>query len=121
MLPQNQHLVLGMMKQIVPGSDLPASGAGVPMYLTALAEFADYAAMIVDAHISRKSALICVNHLAYCFLPGGYMHSSPLMNMPSSFFVVEAKKEASLIKAFNLSDYVPQAVYQMFKCGKVVQ
>ena len=41
--------------------------------------------------------------------------------MPSSFFVVEAKKEASLIKAFNLGDYVPQAVYQMFKCGKVVQ
>jgi hypothetical protein len=119
MLPQNQHLVLGMMKQIVPGSALPVAGA--PMYLTSLAEFADYAAMIVDSHISRKSALICVNPLAYCFLPGGFMQSSPLNYMPSSFFVVEAKMEDSLTKAFNLSDYVPQAVYQMFKCGKIVQ
>ena len=59
MLSQNQHLVLGMMKQIVPGSNL-APVAGFPMYLTALAEFADYAAMIIDEDISCKSALICV-------------------------------------------------------------
>jgi hypothetical protein len=58
MLSQNQQLVLGMMKRIAPGSALPEAGCS-PMYLTALSEYADYAAMIAEPHICRKSALIC--------------------------------------------------------------
>jgi hypothetical protein len=119
MLSQNQQLVLGMMKQIAPGSELPELGC--PMYLTGLSEFADYAAMIVEPHLSHKSALTCVNHLAYSFIAGEFRQDSPLKYMPSSFFVVEAKMEASLTKDFYLVDYIPQAVYQMFKCAKVVQ
>ena len=69
MVSQNQHLVLGMMKQIVPGS-VPAFSSILPknFNLPALAEFVDYAAMVVPQDIIRKSALIYVNHLAYCFL-----------------------------------------------------
>jgi hypothetical protein len=64
MLSQNQHLVLGMMKQIVPGSVLPFSD--IPhINLPALGEFADYIAMVVPQRTIRKSASIYVNHLAY--------------------------------------------------------
>jgi hypothetical protein len=44
------------------------------------------------------------------------MQSSPLQYMPYSFFVVEAKKEDSLTKAFNLADYIPQG-----GCGTVMR
>ena len=44
-----------------------------------------------------------------------------MIDMPPSFFVVKDNRDVRRSLDLCLSTYIPQGVYQMFKCGKAVQ
>ncbi|KAF8237674.1 hypothetical protein L208DRAFT_1421509 [Tricholoma matsutake] len=94
MLPPNQRMVLSM-EHAVPATTIS------PSSLSTLSGFVDYTAVVA----SQRAA---ANFLTS---PHLYVLKS---QMPSSFFVVEAK-------LFNPSDHVPQAVCEMYACGKLLQ
>jgi hypothetical protein len=111
MLPQNQHMVLKMMKEIVPADCSPD--------MSDLSAFVDYTAIVASQHTACKSTL---TYLIPCLLLSVVIFlGCPLSNIlktykPSTFFIIKAKGPSE-----HVPSQVPQAVYQMFMCGKLLQ
>ncbi|KAI0248035.1 hypothetical protein BJV78DRAFT_849657 [Lactifluus subvellereus] len=93
MLPPNQRMVLNM-EHVVPATTIS------PSSLSTLSGFVDY------------TAIVASQRAADFFLAYPHIHVLK-MYMPSIFFVIEAK-------LLNPWEHVPQAVCEMYACGKLL-
>ena len=108
MLPLDKHMVLNLEHNVPSTTITPSS-------LTTLSGFIDYTTVVSSQHTAGKSAhSYQLSSLLFC--PGVYNSSLKLHKdfLASGFFITEAK-------LFNPTTYVPQAVVEMYACGKVLQ
>jgi len=94
MLPPNKRMVLNM-EHAVPSTTIS------PSSLSTLSGFVDYTAVVASQRTAAG------------FLASPHLYVLKL-HMPTGFMVIEAK-------LFNPSDHVPQAVCEMYACGKLLQ
>ena len=111
MLPPNQRMALNV-EHAVPATTIS------PSNLSTLSGFVDYTAIVASQRAAGKFASTHLYHPPHRPPPAIFLKSPHLhvlkSQMPSGFFVVEAK-------LFDPSDHVPQAVCEIYACGKLLQ
>ena len=104
-------MVLNMEHLVSPTAISPSS-------LLTLSGIVDYTAIIVRQEVAGKSALTYLNLPISLFPPAGLLGSPSLHHliayMPSGFLIIEAKLS-------DPSSYVPQAVCEIYACGRFLQ